>query len=144
LRGTYGTGLAPVARLGAVGRAVTPRHFAWQALGLATSTFTLHGRRALPDIHLHFAWQAWHLATSTLVLHGRQVWRFTTSTFTVGGRCGTYYGTGLAPVAHFGRRLGAVTPRHFAWQAWHLATSTFTLRGRRALPDIHLRFAWQA
>ena len=109
----------------------------------------------LGDIHLHFAWQActsryppslcvaWHLATSTFVLHGRQVWRLTTSAFTVGGRCGTH-GTGLAPVARFGRRLGAVTPRHFARQAWHLATSTSTLRGRRALPDIHLRFAWQA
>ena len=30
-RGTYGTGLALVARLGPLGRAVTPRHFGWQA-----------------------------------------------------------------------------------------------------------------
>jgi len=44
-RCTYGTGLAPVARLGATGRVVTPRHFAWQAWHLATSTFTLRGRR---------------------------------------------------------------------------------------------------
>ena len=64
-------------------------HFAWQALHLATWTFTLHGRRgtwrhrpslcaagvalpshgpslcvagvALGDMDLHFAWQAWHL-----------------------------------------------------------------------------------
>ena len=30
-RGTYGTGQALVARLGPLGRAVTPRHFGWQA-----------------------------------------------------------------------------------------------------------------
>jgi len=75
---TYGTGLALVARLGALGRAwlpVTPLNFAWQVWHLATST-------------LGFAWQVWHLVTSTLVL---------------GGRRGTY-GTGLALVA----RLGAL------------------------------------
>ena len=27
---------------------------------------------ALGDIHLHFAWQAWHLATSTFTLRGRR------------------------------------------------------------------------
>jgi len=54
---------------------VTPRHFAWQAWRLATSTFVSRGRRgawrlpplfhvagvALGDIHLRFAWQARHL-----------------------------------------------------------------------------------
>ena len=66
---------------------------------------------ALGDIYLRFTWQVWHLATSNFVLRGRR------------GTCGT----GLALVA----RLGAVTPRHFAWQAWHLG-------------DICLRFTWQA
>ena len=47
---------------------------------------------ALGDIHLHFAWQAWHFTTSTFVLRGRR---------------GTY-GTGLwAPL---GRRWSPVTP----------------------------------
>jgi len=37
-------------------------------------------------VHLRFAWQAWHFTTSTFVLRGRR---------------GTY-GTGLAPVARLG------------------------------------------
>ena len=88
-RGTYGTGLALVARLGPLGRAVTPRHFAWQGWHLATSTVVLPGRRgtwrhlpAFSDTNLlhttlldttnshatydvPFVWQGWHLATST-------------------------------------------------------------------------------
>ena len=101
-------GLAPVARLDAVGRAVMPRHFAWQAWHLATPTFTLHGRRgtwrhpvALGGIHLRFAWQAWHFGH----------WAGSSGALGAVGR--------------------AVKPWHFAWQAWHLATSTFPLRGRR-------------
>ena len=47
--GTYGTGLALVARLGALGHAwspVTPRYFVWQAAWhLVTSTFASRGRR---------------------------------------------------------------------------------------------------
>ena len=53
---------------------------------MATSTFTLRGRRgtwrhppslcvagvALHDIHLRFAWQPWHFATSTFVLRGKR------------------------------------------------------------------------
>ena len=57
-RGTYGTGLALVARLGPFWSSVT-RHFAWQAWHLGTSTFVSRGR--LRDNHLRFAWQAWHL-----------------------------------------------------------------------------------
>ena len=112
--GTFGTGLALVAR-GPVLDAVTPRHFAWQAWRLVTSTFVSRGRRgtwshplsfrvagvAHGDIDRGFAWQAWHL------------WHWTGS------------GGALGPV------LVAVTPRHFAWQAWHLVTSTFVLRGKR-------------
>ena len=82
-RGTYGTGLALVARLVPSWRRGRRR--------------CLHGRRgtwrhraplcvagvALGDIERHFAWQAWHLATSRVTLRGRR---------------GTY-GTGLALVA---------------------------------------------
>ena len=52
-------------------------------------THHLSHTTALHDIHLHFAWQAWH---------------FTTSTFILRGRSGTY-GTGLAPVASFAAAL---------------------------------------
>ena len=48
LRGThgiYGTGLNLVARLGRFWSPVTPRHFAWQAWHLATSTVVSRGRR---------------------------------------------------------------------------------------------------
>ena len=55
--GTYGTGLALVARLGPFGAVVTA------AVGVAGV--------ALGDIDLHFAWQAWHLVTSTVALRGR-------------------------------------------------------------------------
>ena len=55
-RGTYGTGLALVARLVPFFCPGRPRHFAWQAW--------------------HLAWQAWHLATSTVFLRGRHgTWR---------------------------------------------------------------------
>ena len=62
LRHWAGSGGALGRRLGAAGRVVTPRHFAWQVL--ATSTFTLRGR--------HGAWrhQGWHFTTSTFVLRG--------------------------------------------------------------------------
>ena len=70
-RGTYATGLALVARLVPSGRRGRPRLFAWRAWRLATSAFTLRGRRgtwrhlpslcvagvALGDMDLHFAWQ---------------------------------------------------------------------------------------
>ena len=169
-RGTYGTGLALVARL-------VPRR-RWDA-----AAFCVAGV-ALCDIDLHFVWQAWHFMTWIVTLRGRR---------------GTY-GTGLALVARlFPRRrwdaaafcvagvalcdidLHFVWPgvalhdmdRHFAWQAWHLMTWIVTLRGRRgtygtrlalvvrlvprrrwdaaafcvagvALCDIDLHFVWQA
>ena len=75
-RGTYGTGLAPVARLGA----------AWAPLVASDAAALCVAGVALGDIHLRLAWQAWHLVTSTFVLCGRR---------------GTY-GTGLAPVVHLG------------------------------------------
>eukprot|EP00435_Cladocopium_sp_Y103_P028783 s616_g7.t1 len=100
-RGTYSTGLVPVAALVAAG---------------------LLWRRA------PFAWQAWHLATSALCF-ARQAWHLATSAFVLCGKRGTY-GTGLALVAALvagplWRRAS------FAWQAWGLASSAFVLCGRR-------------
>ena len=169
-RGSYGIGLALVARLVAVGRR-------WRR-------GTLRGRRgtwwhppsfhvagvALGDIHLRFAWQAWYLwhwAVSGGAL-GRR-WR----RGTLRGRRGTWW---HAPSFHVASKaLGDIHLR-FAWQAWHLETFTFVLRGRRrtygtglamagsggalgrcwspdavplcvagvALGDMHLPFMWQA
>ena len=104
-RGTYGTGLALVARLGPRGR--------WDA-----AAFCVAGV-ALCDIDLHFVWQAWHLMTWIVTLRGRR---------------GTY-GTGLALVARLGPRgrwdaaafcVAGVAlcdiDLHFVWQAWHFVT----------------------
>ena len=44
-RGTYGTGLALVTRLGKGESPGTPRLLAWQAWHFVTSTVTLRGRR---------------------------------------------------------------------------------------------------
>ena len=55
-RSTYDTGLAPVARLVAVGRLRRRDTLAGVALG---------------DMDVAFAWQAWRLATSTCTLRGR-------------------------------------------------------------------------
>ena len=117
--------------------AVTPRHFAWQAWRLATSTFVSRGRRgawrhspsfcvagvALSDIRTLFAWQARHLWHWGLSWRGRragvalgdidlrfawQAWHLAV----LRSRRGTY-GTGLALLA---------------WRAWHSATSTLALR----------------
>ena len=130
-------------------------HFAWQAWHLATSTFTLRGRRctsrhrpslcvagvALGDIDLHFAWQAWHLATWTCILHGRR------GTY----RAGLALVARLGPVGRRGRRR-RLRGRH--------GTSRHRpslLRGRRgtsrhrpslcvagvALGDMDVHSAWQ-
>ena len=102
----------------------------------------------------HFAWQAWHLVTSTLVSRGRRGTKLA-STVVLRGRRGTH-GTGWRAWSGFvacdaaalcvagvalgdirllagalGPDLSPVTPRHFAWQAWHLVTSTLVSRGRR-------------
>ena len=92
-RGTWGTGLALVARL-------VPGLVAGDAAALCVAGV------ALGDIQLRFTWQAWHLATSTFVLCGSR---------------GTY-GTGLDLVARLGPLYSPVTRRHLAWQAWHLDT----------------------
>ena len=126
----------------------------------------------------HFAWQAWHLVTSTLVSRGRRGTKLA-STVVLRGRRGTH-GTGWRAWSGFvacdaaalcvaGVALGDIHLR-FTWQAWHKLASTVVLRGRRgthgtgwrawsgfvacdaaalcvagvALGDIHLRFTWQA
>eukprot|EP00435_Cladocopium_sp_Y103_P057813 s610_g20.t1 len=106
-RGTSGTQLGRVTRLVAFGAASfcmagvalgdMELRFVWQAWHLATSSFTLCGRRgtygtqlgrvtrlvtfgaasfcvagvALGDMELRFVWQSWHLVTSTFTLCGR-------------------------------------------------------------------------
>ena len=117
-----------------------------QAWHLATSTFTLRGRRgtALGDIDRHFAWQAWHCT-----------WRHRPSLCVAGVAVGVA-GVALGDIdLHFawqawhswhwagsggalGSQLTPWAPRLFAWQAWHLATSTFTLRGRRGDADTEI------
>ena len=136
-RGAYGTGLALVARLSALGRA-------WARL-IAGDAKTLRGRCgtwrhpfsfrvagvALGHIHLRFVWQAWHLwhwasfcvAGVALMALGWLKWRL--------GALGRTFSFRVAGVA-----LGDIHLRS-AWQAWHLVTSTL------ALGDMHFRFAWQ-
>ena len=151
-RGTYGTGLAPGARLCLVW--LPP--FAWQAWHLVTSSFTLRGRRGTSrhgsslcvagvalmaldwlrwrawvlfgDIDCHFAWQAWHFATWMDTLRGRRgTWRHRPSLCVAGVEL-------------------CDMDRHFAWQAWHLwhwAGSGGAL-GSRLAPWSPPLFAWQA
>ena len=126
-RGTYGTGLALVARLVSHG-AVTPRPFVWQAWHFVTSAFTLCGRRgtswhlpsfcvthvALDDMDCYFAWQAWHL------------WHWVGS----GGALGQPWRRDAAAFCVAGVALRDIC-LHFVWQAWHFVTSTVALCGRR-------------
>ena len=127
-RGPYGTGLAPVARLGRSAHGGRRgcwrgRHGTWRH----PPSFHVAGV-VLGDIDFHFAWQAWYLVTSTSTLRGR---------------CGTY-GTGLAPVARLGRsgrggRRGCWRGRCGTWRhppSSHVAGVV--------LGDIDFDFAWQA
>ena len=100
-RGTYGTGLALVARL-------VPRRCS-DAAGFCVAGV------ALRDIYLHFVWQTWHFVRWIVTLRDRR---------------GTY-GTGLALVARLVLGVAPGMPRLLAWQPWHLETSTFVSRGRR-------------
>ena len=101
LGGTLGPDLSPV----------TPRHFAWQAWHLVTSTFVSRGRcgtnshppsfcvagvalMALggalgPDLSpvtpRLFAWQAWYLVTSTFISRGRRGTNLHPPSFCVAG-----------------------------------------------------------
>ena len=138
-RGTYGTGLALVARLVPVGAA------ALCVAGVALGDMD-RGRRgtwwhrpslcvagvALGDMDLHFASQAWHLVTSTFTLRRRRgTWWH--------GRALCVAGVALMALGWlWWRAWFPWAPRLFAWQAWHLATWTV------ALGDIDLHFASQA
>ena len=116
-RGTYGTGLALVARLVLGVAPGTPRLLAWQAWHFVTSTFTLCGRVLLRDMDCYFAWQAWHL------------WHWAGSGGALGFRrgAGDAAAVGVAGVALCDIYLLCVAgvalrdmDCYFAWQAWHL------------------------
>jgi len=172
LRHWAGSGGTLGRRLGAAGRAVTLRHFAWQVWHLAASTFTLRGRRgASRHQPAFFAWQAWHL-------------RHWAGSAGVLGRCLGAAGSAGDIELRFAWQVWRL--RHwalhdidlrFAWQAWRLRhwARRGTLHGRCgtwrhlrhwsgsaawaplvagdaaalcvagvALGDMDLRFAWQA
>ena len=147
LGGALGSGLgAPWSR-------VTPRHCAWQAWHLVTSTFVSRGRRGTISHPPSFCVAG---VAPTIVLCGRRGTISHPPSFRVAGvalmALGGALGSGL------GAPWSRVTPRHCVWQAWHLVTSTFVSRGRRgtisypqafcvagvAQSHIHHRFAWQA
>ena len=117
-RGTYGTGLALVARLVLGVAPGTSRLLAWQPWQRRHPPSYHVAGVALRDIYLHFLWQAWHFVSWIVTLRGRR---------------GTY-GTGLALVARL-VGVAAVALRdiylHFVWEAWHFVTWIVTLRGRR-------------
>ena len=113
-RGTYGTGLALVARSGWVWhrgrrRCLRGRHGTWQH----RRPLCLAGV-ALGDMDLHYAWQAWHSWLGWLW------WRARVGFGTVDAAAACVAGVARG-------NIGV----HFAWQAWHLATWTSTMRGRR-------------
>ena len=156
-------GVALMVLCGALGPDLSPgapRHFAWQAWHLVTSTFVSRGRRGTnshppsfcvagvalmvlcgalgPDLSpgapRHFAWQAWHLVTSTFVSRGRRGTNSHPPSFCVAGV------TLMVLCGALGPDLSPGAPRHFAWQAWHLVTSTFVSRGRRCTNSHPLSF----
>ena len=96
-----------------------PRHFAWQAWHLVTSTLISCERRA---------WQAWHQLISTVVLRGRR----------------DTYGTGWRPWTGIcrlwrPRRRATLRGRRGIW--WH--PPWYHVAGVAQTP-IYRRFAWQA
>ena len=167
-RGTYGTGLALVARSVPTcpsgrrgflrGRRGTWRH---------SSSFHVAGV-VLGDIHLRFTWQAWYstyshttyshatysrtTCTHTTYSRRRRTWRYGSSLCVAGVArmaLGWLWWRARFPRARVvaaafcvaGVALGDIHLR-FTWQAWHLVTSTFVSRGRRGTQLTH--FAWQA
>ena len=86
----------------------------------------------------HFAWQAWHLVTSTFVLRGRRGTNSHRPSFGVAGVALMALGGALGPrlvardaaaLCVAGVALGDIHLR-FAWQAWRNLTSTDVLCGR--------------
>ena len=143
--GTYGTGLALVARLVPVGRPGrrgtlrgrhgTRRHR--QSICVASVAGV-----ALGDMDVVFSWQAWHLASPTLSL-AWPAWHLLTSTLVLRGRRGTYR-TGLAlvarsvPVGHPERRGTLRGRRGGTWRRGR----SICLAGV-ALGDMDVAFVWQ-
>ena len=101
-RGTCGTGLVLLTRLGPGGRRCCRGTLRGRrgTYGTGLVLVTHLGRGGRRRRH-GCAWQAWHLRH--------------------------WGGSGDA----LGSRWAPLSPRYFAWQAWHLAPSTFVLRGRR-------------
>ena len=92
----------------------------------------------------HFAWQAWHLVTSTFVSRGRRGTISHPPSFCVAGVALMALGGALGPalvardaaaLCVAGVALGDIYVR-FTWQAWHNLTSTFVLLGRRGAHGI--------
>ena len=95
-----------------------------------------------PGAPRHFAWQAWHLVTSTLISRGRRGTNSHLPSFRVAGVALTVLGgalglgfvacdaRGAAPLCVAGVALGDIH-LDITWQAWHKLTSTVVLRGRR-------------
>ena len=70
-RGTYGTGLALVARLGLAGAAALCMMAGVELGDIGHRSAVCVAGVALGDIDLHSAWQAWRLQTSLFSLCGR-------------------------------------------------------------------------
>ena len=95
-----------------------------------------------PGAPRHFAWQAWHLVTSTLISRGRRGTISHLLSFCVagvalmvlGGTLGPGFvacdAWGAAPLCVAGVALGDMH-LDITWQAWHNLTSTVVLHGRR-------------
>ena len=136
-RGTHGTGWR--AWSGFVACDAAALCVAGVALGDIRLLAGALGPDLSPVTPRHFAWQAWHLVTSTLVSRGRRT--KLASTVVLRGRRGTH-GTGWRAWSGFvacdaaalcvaGVALGDIHPRftwqahktrihrRFAWQAWH-------------------------
>ena len=154
-RGTYGTGLDLVARLGPVtrrgtlrGRSGAWRHspsFCVTGMHLVTSTFGLRGGLALGWIW----WRAWGPLVAgdavTLCVAGVALAPFCVA----GVALISYMALGWIWQWHAWGPLVAgdaaalcvagVVHLRFAWQAWHLVTSIFVLCDRRGTLDLVAR-----
>ena len=158
-RGTYGIGLAPVARVGRSGWG--GRRECWRGRrGTWRHPPSFHvAGVVLGDIDLHFVWQAWHVWhwAGSGGARGPEWPGWPTSTFVSRGRRGTWWhrpslcvagvarialgwlqwrawagvaGVAAAAVGVAGVALCDIHLR-FTWQVWYVVTSTFTLCGRR-------------
>ena len=156
-RGTYGPGLALVARLGWIWRrgrchCLRGRRGTWRH----RATLCVAGM-ALGDMDLHFAWQAWHLwywagpggalgldlAPWTPPLFARQAWRLATSSVALRGRRSTWRHE--PPLCVAGVALMALG--WLWWRAWvgfGSVNAAAVCVASVALGDIERRFAWQA